>query len=85
MSKSGIGRGSGLLDIIAILHRIDGGVEGRVEGRVEGGLEGRVPFVRLKCIDGFDVCDHDEDAAREHQDKGNDAQDANCIETEEDV
>ena len=35
-----------------------------------------------KGVDGSDICDHDEDAAREYEDEGNDANDANGVETE---
>ena len=62
--------GGCVLDVIAPLEELINGCPG-VLGIFEKG------------VDGGDVCDHDKDATREHEDEGNDANDANGVETEE--
>lgn len=42
-------------------------------------------FGRFKCVDCFDVCDDDEDAAGKDQYKRHDAQEADNIESKENI
>lgn len=54
---------------------------------VEQGGGGKVSrlLVGLEGVDGLDVCDHDEDAAREHEQECDDAQDADAVEANKDI